>query len=89
MTMEEALTHARQALSVTAAENEIADLAATLYVRAATPDERARLAMDEACREAFEVMLEHATDFTDEQLRAMELTEEQSRRMAAARRGVV
>ena len=87
MTMAEAVTQARQDLSITATEDDIATLAVAYYVAEARPEERARLAYEGACEEVFEVLLEHATELTEAQIQALGLTEDQAVRMAVRRRG--
>ena len=85
MTIAEAVNQARQQLGPLAAEDDVAELAATLSLAAATPAELKRWAREEMEREVFEFLLEKAHDFTEEQIVAMELTPEQAARMAEAR----
>jgi hypothetical protein len=87
MTIEEAVVQAQHDLPVTASEEAIATLAATRYCESASPAELDSLCEEEACREVFEALLERAQDWTEAQIQAMGLTEEQAARMVARRLG--
>jgi hypothetical protein len=85
MTIAQAVTRARQMLGGAATEDAIANQAVLLMMPTLTPAEEARLLEAARLDEAFEVIVAHASDYTDEQIAAMELTAEQAVRMAAAR----
>jgi hypothetical protein len=85
MTMEEAVIQARQVLGRLASDDAVAELATSLYLDAAPPAELERLTLAGVHMEAFEVLLEHAHELTDEQIEALELTEDEAARMAHAR----
>jgi hypothetical protein len=86
MTTHEALAKAREMLGGAATEDAIVDQAALLMMQEIAPEEEARLVRAEAERLAFEAILAHARDFTEAQIAALELTDEQATRMAEARR---
>jgi len=83
--MADAITRARQALGIQASDDAVADLAASFYSEDASPADRDRLFRAAGEQEVFAVLLEHATDFTAEQIAALALTEAQATRMAHAR----
>ena len=82
MTMAEALYHAQKELGPLVSEDVLAERAATVYIAAASPEERERLAFEGACEETFEVIVEEWPRMTAAQRAALELIPAQAQRIA-------
>jgi hypothetical protein len=72
MTMPDAIQQAQTMLGIDAPEEEIAQRAATLWIQAATPEQREQVAYAEMCEEVCDVLIEHATTEDERQARLAE-----------------